>query len=93
MRKRLIVVSDSHGDADGLKAALEQAMRGGSVNAVVFLGDGMRDYESLLPALQAQRIDCYAVKATTTGPLRRRQRSCFPSMACVFLPAMATRGR
>ena len=62
MRKRLIVVSDSHGDADGLKAALEQAMRGGSVNAVVFLGDGMRDYESLLPALQAQRIDCYAVK-------------------------------
>ena len=62
MRKRLIVVSDSHGDADGLKAAVEQAMRGGKVDALVFLGDGMRDFESLLPALQAQRIDCYAVR-------------------------------
>ena len=62
MRKRLIAVSDSHGDAEGLKAALEQAMRAGKVDAFVFLGDGMREYESLLPVLMAHRVDCYAVK-------------------------------
>jgi len=62
MQKRLIVISDSHGDADGLKAAVEQARSSGKVDAVVFLGDGMRDYESVLPSLQADRIACYAVR-------------------------------
>ncbi|MBR6571713.1 MAG: YfcE family phosphodiesterase [Clostridia bacterium] len=62
MTKRLIAVSDSHGSVETLKAAFEQAMRHGSVDTAVFLGDGMRDFEQIKPMLAAARTDFFAVK-------------------------------
>ena len=62
MPKRMIVVSDSHGDKENLRAAFEQAARYGVIDAAVFLGDGISDFESLKPWLISQRIECYAVK-------------------------------
>lgn len=62
MTKRIIAVSDSHGDEDDLRAALEQAARYGRIDAVVFLGDGAADFEKLQPMLFAQGTVCYAVK-------------------------------
>jgi len=62
MAKRVIVVSDSHGAEADLRAALDQAVRHGKVDAVVFLGDGMSDFESLQPWLLARGTVFYAVK-------------------------------
>jgi len=61
MPKRVIVVSDSHGDEEGLRKAFCQAARHGKIDAAVFLGDGMQDYEAIRPQLYAQDIVCYAV--------------------------------
>lgn len=61
MAKRVIVVSDSHGDEQSLRMAFEQAARQGKIDAAVFLGDGMQDYESIRPSLQMRGIVCYAV--------------------------------
>lgn len=60
--KRVIAVSDSHGDAAALKAAFEQAMQQGRVDAAVFLGDGLRDFETVRPMLMAHGISCHAVR-------------------------------
>ena len=62
MPKRIMVVSDSHGDEEGLRAAFDQAARHGRIDAAVFLGDGASEFERLKPWLNSQRIDCYAVK-------------------------------
>ena len=62
MAKRVIVVSDSHGDQDGLKRAFEQALRHGRIDAAVFLGDGHSDFEFVKPMLYDRGIVCYAVK-------------------------------
>ena len=62
MAKRIIVVSDSHGDADGLHAAFAQAARHGKIDAAVFLGDGTSDFEQVKPSLCARGTICYAVK-------------------------------
>lgn len=40
--KRVIALSDSHGDKAALRAAVEQALRVGPVYAAAFLGDGFR---------------------------------------------------
>jgi len=61
MPKRVIVVSDSHGDEYGLRMALEQAARCGKMDAAVFLGDGMQDFESVKPLLYDLGTVCYAV--------------------------------
>ena len=60
--KRVIAVSDSHGDASALRAAFEQALRRGRIDAAVFLGDGMGDFEAVRPALMAEGISCHAVR-------------------------------
>jgi len=60
--KRVIAVSDSHGDVPALRDALMQARSAGTIDAVVFLGDGMRDFEAVRPMVAAERIDCYAVR-------------------------------
>lgn len=59
--KRVIVVSDSHGDAAALRAAFELARRRGPVDAAVFLGDGLGDFEAVRPALMMEGIACHAV--------------------------------
>lgn len=62
MAKRIIAVSDSHGDAEGLRAAFAQAAGHGKIDAAVFLGDGHRDFEQVKPMLISQGTECYAVK-------------------------------
>ncbi len=62
MTKRVIVVSDSHGAADDLREAFEQAARHGKIDAAVFLGDGSSDFESVIPFLHAHDTVCYSVK-------------------------------
>lgn len=61
MAKRVIVVSDSHGDEHGLRLAFEQAARRGRIDAAVFLGDGMADYESVKSMPSLRETICYAV--------------------------------
>lgn len=62
MAKRIIVVSDSHGDEAGLRAAFEQATKHGKIDIAVFLGDGATEFDNLKPQLFLQGTDCYAVK-------------------------------
>lgn len=62
MMKRIIVVSDSHGDPGGLRSAFEQARRYGPIDAAVFLGDGMRDFEAIRPELMQEGVHCHAVR-------------------------------
>ena len=62
MAKRVIVVSDSHGDMESLKNVFEQAAQDGKIHAAVFLGDGASDFENIKPLLAKLGADCYAVK-------------------------------
>ncbi len=49
--KRLIAVSDSHGMTSNLRDAVGIAMRCGPIDAFVFLGDGVQDFEKIRPVL------------------------------------------
>jgi len=60
--KRIIAVSDSHGDADALREAFEQARRCGRIDAAVFLGDGLGDFEAIRPELMGEGTACHAVR-------------------------------
>ena len=62
MAKRIIVVSDSHGDTDSLQAAFDQAAKHGKIDYAVFLGDGASDFERIYSSLLLRGIVCYAVK-------------------------------
>ena len=59
--KRVIVVSDAHGDLADLREAFEMARRAGPIDVAVFLGDGMREFDQLRPELTAEKTTCYAV--------------------------------
>lgn len=61
--KRLIAVSDSHGCVENLRAVIERAVLSGPVNAFVFLGDGMSDWEAVRPLLLAHNphMELFAV--------------------------------
>lgn len=50
---RILVLSDSHGDFRSLKQAVEMQP---DAEAVVFLGDGYRDFERIRPLLDGKRI-------------------------------------
>lgn len=60
--KRVIAVSDSHGDVDALRDALTLAARRGQIDTVVFLGDGLSDFEAVRPSLMLQGVHCHAVR-------------------------------
>lgn len=60
--KRLIVLSDSHGDVQGLRSAYEQARSRGKVDLLVFLGDGAGDLRALQPLLYADQVPYHAVR-------------------------------
>ena len=47
MAKRVIVVSDSHGDTENLRCAFKQAYKHGTIDIAVFLGDGASDFEQI----------------------------------------------
>lgn len=51
--KRIIAVSDSHGDLAHLQNAVSLAAEKGVIDVFVFLGDGMADFEAMKPALLA----------------------------------------
>lgn len=51
--KRIIAVSDSHGDIAHLQNAVALAADKASIDVFVFLGDGMSDFEAMKPALLA----------------------------------------
>lgn len=72
MTRRVIVVSDSHGDQEGLRAAFEQAARHGRIDAAVFLGDGASDFEGVKPLLFSQGTVCYAVKGNNDWSSREQ---------------------
>ena len=59
--KRVIVTSDSHGCAAALRRAYEQALADGPVHTAVFLGDGISDFEPLVPWLELKDVRCIAV--------------------------------
>ena len=59
--KRVIVTSDSHGYANGLQKAFEQALRNGTIHTAVFLCDGASDFETLIPILEKQGARCILV--------------------------------
>lgn len=60
--KRVIALSDSHGDRAGLRAAVEQALRVGPVYAAAFLGDGLSDFAAVQPLLMEAGALCHAVR-------------------------------
>ncbi|MCD7775537.1 MAG: metallophosphoesterase [Clostridiales bacterium] len=49
---RILVVSDSHSD----RASLRMALASINAEAYIFLGDGYRDWESLIPYMNCQRL-------------------------------------
>jgi len=59
--KRVIAVSDSHGDVTALRDCYELARRSGPVDVAVFLGDGADDFAQVRPEWEAQGTVCYAV--------------------------------
>ena len=60
--KRVIALSDSHGDKAALRAAVEQALRVGPVYAAAFLGDGLSDFAAVQPLLMEAGALCHAVR-------------------------------
>ena len=62
--KRVIVVSDSHGMEDRLRQVLQQAFSLGPVDVLVFLGDGLSEWERVSQEFLYGRpsLRLYAVK-------------------------------
>lgn len=59
--KRVIVVSDSHGDVQTLRECFVLAQKKGRVDVAVFLGDGADDFAVVRRDLEVSGIQCYAV--------------------------------
>jgi len=59
--KRVIAVSDAHGDRENLREAFEKAYQAGPIDVAVFLGDGMSEFEKVRPMLMAKGTVCHAV--------------------------------
>ncbi|MBQ7867467.1 MAG: YfcE family phosphodiesterase [Clostridia bacterium] len=75
--KRVIAVSDVHGDIDGLRETLALAGRNGKIDAVVFLGDGMREFDQVREELQQRGIACYAVAGNNDWSTHEPQETVF----------------
>ena len=56
--KKLLVLSDSHGDTQALRRCLEKET---DANALIFLGDGCRDMDQVLAALH-RRLPAYMAR-------------------------------
>lgn len=54
MKKRIIALSDSHGARSQLALAIELAYAAGRVDELLFLGDGVREWEQVTGCLPAQ---------------------------------------
>lgn len=54
MGKRIVALSDSHGAKEQLERAIELAYAAGRVDELLFLGDGVREWEQAVCYLPAQ---------------------------------------
>ncbi|MBE5813684.1 MAG: YfcE family phosphodiesterase [Clostridiales bacterium] len=54
MKKRIVAFSDSHGAREQLERAIEQAYAAGRVDELLFLGDGVREWEQVTGHLPYQ---------------------------------------
>ncbi len=54
MKKRIVAFSDSHGARNQLEQAIELAYAAGRVDELLFLGDGVREWEQVTGYLPAQ---------------------------------------
>ena len=52
--KRVIAVSDSHGNVEALRSAAQLAISKGAIDVLVFLGDGLYDLKAIEPLLAEQ---------------------------------------
>jgi len=52
--KRIVAFSDSHGDRNQLEKAVYQAYEDGHVDELLFLGDGVREWEQVISHLPYQ---------------------------------------
>lgn len=50
---RYIAVSDSHGDRETLKQCIAQALQSGTMDGLLFLGDGIGDLDAVRPMIGA----------------------------------------
>lgn len=75
--KRVIAVSDSHGDVDGIRLAFAQAARHGKIDVAVFLGDGLRDFETVRPWLVERGALCYSVSGNNDWSMPGQREQCF----------------
>lgn len=75
--KRVVAVSDSHGDARGLWEAFELALRMGPIDTAVFLGDGLSDFDSVLPLLRANGTLCHAARGNNDWTRAEPKDVCF----------------
>ena len=48
--------------SSGLQQAIDLALKRGKVDVVAFLGDGLRDFQALEPALTRRGIQCMTVR-------------------------------
>ena len=72
---KLLILSDSHGRADNLEAALA---RHRDASAVLFLGDGIRDLPcTSAPPIYAVRGNCDVYARFDTTPLPDERLECF----------------
>lgn len=75
--KRAIALSDAHGDIRSLTEAIEQAQRAGKVDAAVFLGDGVNEFERVRPLLEEKGTQCYVVCGNNDWGCREMQEVTF----------------
>jgi len=75
--KRVIAVSDSHGDIEGLRLAFAQAASHGKIDVAVFLGDGLADFEAVRPWLTQRGTICYCVRGNNDWCSPEPREQCF----------------
>lgn len=77
---KLLVVSDVHGDLDALERAVDAEA---DADAVIFLGDGLREAEDLQDMRPELKI--YSVRATAIMPPLPRRTGGLLSAVCYFI--------
>jgi len=59
--KRVIALSDAHGDTAGLAEAIDLAWKQGKVDVAVYLGDGVENFLRVRPSLLEKGTVCHIV--------------------------------
>lgn len=75
--KRVIAFSDSHGDKRALQTACELALKSGPIHTVLFLGDGLSDFDALKPLLASNGTLHFAVRGNNDWSRSEPAELCF----------------